>query len=230
MNAGFILVAAGEGRLLGSTLPKALVDLGGRPLIAHSFAALQGAKEFTAAVVVAPRGHRAETLELVSPRCRPGLTLGVVDGGARRQDSVAAGLAALPAGLDLVVIHDAARPFVRVATVARCLAAAAEHGAATVARAATDTIKEVDGRGVVLRTLDRATLRTVQTPQAFRLEVLRQAHERARLNGWEATDDAALVELCGREVWTVPGDPDNLKITTAEDLEWARWRLAAAPR
>ena len=230
MSAGFILVGAGEGRRLGSTLPKALVDLGGRPLVAHSFAALQEVQEFTAAVVVAPSTHRAEILDVVAPLCRPGLPLGVVEGAAQRQDSVAAGLAALPPGLDLVLIHDAARPFVRAATVARCLAAAAEHGAVTVARAATDTIKEVDGRGVVVRTIDRAALRTVQTPQAFRVELLRQAHERARLEGWEATDDATLVELCGREVWTVSGDPDNAKVTTAEDLEWARWHLAAAPR
>jgi 2-C-methyl-D-erythritol 4-phosphate cytidylyltransferase len=225
-----VLVAAGEGRRLGSPIPKAFVDLEGRSLLVRSLEALLAEPRLTTAVVVVPAGYGAEAQRHVDVQLRHGTTIGIAFGGRERQQSVQAGLAQLPDDCDIVLVHDAARPFVRSHTVAACLDAALARGAVTSAVQPTDTVKEVDPDGAVVRTLDRGCLRLVQTPQAFRLGVLRRAHAEAEREGFLATDDAALVERYGSPVWTVPGDADNLKITTRADLDWARWRLRAEPR
>ena len=164
----------------------------------------------------------------------PGAPLQVVAGGATRQASVAAGLAALGAHLDdetTVLVHDAARPFASPALVARVAAAvAAGHGAVVPGLPVTDTVKRVgraDGTGAepVRGTVERADLRAVQTPQGFRLGVLRRAHDEAARHAHDeslaATDDAGLVERLGLDVWVVPGDERAAKITTARDLRVA---------
>lgn len=151
-----------------------------------------------------------------------------VAGGSTRAESVRCGLAAVPADADIVVVHDAARPFAG-AELFDAVIAAVRAGAdgAVPALPVADTIKEVDADGVVLATPDRAHLVAVQTPQAFRAEILRRAHA----GGAEGTDDAALVEAVGGRVVTVPGDPANRKITEPDDLEWARQRVTSgSPR
>ncbi|MGI9053523.1 MAG: 2-C-methyl-D-erythritol 4-phosphate cytidylyltransferase [Ilumatobacteraceae bacterium] len=148
---------------------------------------------------------------------------GGVAGGTTRSESVRAGLAAIPDDADIVCVHDAARPLASARLFDVVIAAVrAGADAAVPAVAVTDTIKLVDGDGVVVETPDRTRLVAVQTPQAFRADVLRRAHAA----GAEGTDDATLVELAGGVVVTVPGEASNRKITTPEDLEWARrWVL-----
>lgn len=142
----------------------------------------------------------------------------VVAGGATRQASVAAALAELSPDVELVAVHDGARPFVSEELISRCLEAAAARGAAVAAVPATDTVKSVDPDGVVVDTLDRGRLWFVQTPQVFRRKLLLSAYESAAQAGVEATDDAALVERLGHEVVVVAGKPDNIKITWPSDV------------
>jgi 2-C-methyl-D-erythritol 4-phosphate cytidylyltransferase len=204
---GIVLVAAGEGRRLGR--PKALLTLAGRSLVeraAEPFEALPDR-------VVVLREVDLESVEL------PGWTR--VAGGARRRDSVAAGLRALRPETKTVLVHDVARPFLPADLLARILAAAADHAAVVPVVPLADTIKEVSADRVVA-TADRARLAAVQTPQAFRVELLRRA---LAASDEDATDDAGLVEALGECVRTVPGDPRNFKITRAADLELARLLL-----
>ncbi len=151
----------------------------------------------------------------------------VAAGGAKRQQSVRAALAEISSGCDLVVIHDAARPFVKPDLIRRCLEAAALHGAAVAAVPATDTVKRVGPDLEVTGTLDRSRLWLVQTPQAFRRELLVEAHEAAAAAGVECTDDASVVERLGHRVQVVPGDRDNVKITWPEDVSRSEQMMAS---
>lgn len=144
----------------------------------------------------------------------------VVAGGETRRASVARALGAV-ADAEVVLVHDGVRPLIRCDLVRRIRAAAAERPVVP-ALPLRDTVKEVDGQGRVVRTLDRGRLRRVQTPQGFPLAVLRRVHRQAEREGWRATDDASLCERAGITVGTVPGDPTNLKVTTPEDLDRAR--------
>jgi 2-C-methyl-D-erythritol 4-phosphate cytidylyltransferase len=209
MEAGVVVVAAGEGRRFGA--PKAFVDLLGAPLLERAAAPFDRFRDRVAVL-------RREDL----PRARlEGWKL--VAGGARRRDSVAAGLAALDARTDVVLVHDAARPLASAALVERLLAAAERHAAVVPALPLADTVKRVRGTTVV-ETLDRASLVAVQTPQAYRVALLRRARAHADT---DATDEAALVEALGEPVVTVPGDPWNVKVTVPADLEVVRALLAA---
>jgi 2-C-methyl-D-erythritol 4-phosphate cytidylyltransferase len=150
-------------------------------------------------------------------RCR----VVVVAGGAERQDSVARALDAVPAAIDVVLVHDAVRPFIDQALVDRVLAAASDAGAAICALPITETVKRVTD-DIVQQTVDRSGLWAVQTPQGFRAELLREAHDKARRAGLLGTDDAMLVERLGHPVRVVRGLPENIKITTPADLRRAR--------
>jgi len=204
-----ILVAAGEGRRFGR--PKAVVELDGRTLLEQAASVFD---DFADRVVVLRR-EDAEDAPLSGWRGVPG--------GRRRRDSVAAGLAALGPGTDVVLVHDAARPLVSRDLVERVLAGARTAAAVVPVIPLTDTVKRVDGERV-LGTPDRDSLVAVQTPQAFKVDVLRRA---LAATDRDATDEAALVEALGETVRTVPGDPRNLKITTPLDLEIARAVLRA---
>ncbi|MBM3140010.1 MAG: 2-C-methyl-D-erythritol 4-phosphate cytidylyltransferase [Chloroflexi bacterium] len=215
-----ILIAAGRSQRMGGA-DKLWAELDGVPLVGWSLRALAAMADVGEVVVVAPAARHAALLALAgeapaSVRC--------VEGGARRQDSVAAGVAAAP-GAAWYLVHDAARPLVTAALARSVLAAARDgSGAAIPAVAPTDTIKRVDGAGRVVETLDRAWLRAVQTPQAFAGELLRRAHAEVHA---DVTDDASMVERLGVAVAVVPGDPRNLKVTTPADLVVARALLAA---
>lgn len=150
----------------------------------------------------------------------------VVAGGATRTESVRLGIQEASPESDLVVVHDGARPLVTPELVARCLAAAAVHGAVVAALPATDTVKQADGEGVVTATLDRSQLWLAQTPQVFRRRLLEAALEAAAAQGASGTDDASLVERLGHPVHLVPGDPDNLKVTWPEDLARAERHMS----
>lgn len=218
-GVGAVIVAAGRSTRLPGRVPKPFRTLGGRWMVEYAVAAFGRCPRVDAtAVVVAPD-------QVPAVRERLGARVAaVVAGGDQRRQSVAAGLAALPEAA-WIVVHDGARPFVSEALIARVLDAAVRTGAATVGLPLTDTVKEVAGDRV-RRTVDRTSLWTVQTPQAFRADLLREAHRRVPTDA-PVTDDAGLVERIGGEVAVVPGDPRNLKVTTADDLERARDQLVA---
>jgi 2-C-methyl-D-erythritol 4-phosphate cytidylyltransferase/2-C-methyl-D-erythritol 2,4-cyclodiphosphate synthase len=223
-----IIAAGGRGQRLGGAQPKQLLAVGGRPVLERSVTAFLVHPSVDALVVALPA-------DLADPP--PAYLLGtpkpltIVAGGPRRQDSVANAFRAIEERADVVVIHDAARPFVSADLIGRTIAAAAETGAALAALPARDTVK----RGklsrpasagseawTVAETLPRETIFLAQTPQAFRRDVLRDALALGEQGG-DATDEAALVERAGRPVRLVDGDAANIKITTPED-----WPLAEA--
>jgi 2-C-methyl-D-erythritol 4-phosphate cytidylyltransferase len=212
-----LIVAAGRGERLGSGRPKALVPLCGRPMLSWSVAALQSVAGVDRIVVALP----ADLLD----QAPPGVT--AVAGGTQRSHSVRAALRACPAG-DPVIVHDAARPLATPQLFEQALGELERHQADAVIAAApvADTIKEVgaDGRTVV-RTLDRARLWAVQTPQVFRRAALERALSAPDDELARATDDAWLVERAGGVVRIVGADPGNLKITTREDLRVAEFLL-----
>jgi 2-C-methyl-D-erythritol 4-phosphate cytidylyltransferase len=200
VTAWAIVVAGGTGSRFGA--PKQFADLGGRPLVAWS---LETAR------------HACDGVVLVVPPdspSNPWAAERVVPGGATRSASVRAGLAAVPDDADIIAVHDAARPLARLALWTAVLGAVkAGADGAIPASAVVDTVKEVGPDGHLV-TLDRSRLVAVQTPQAFRAELLRRAHRA----GSDATDDAALVEAAGGRVMLVEGPPDNLKVTSPSDL------------
>jgi 2-C-methyl-D-erythritol 4-phosphate cytidylyltransferase len=200
-------------------------DVGGRPLLAVTLDAVAAANCFDTVVVVAPQLRWQEIATLAG---RAGLrNVRHVEGGERRQDSVAAALP-LCAGDDVVCVHDAARPLVPPQLFRDVLAAARDSGAATAGIASVDTVKQVEG-GRVITTLPRAGLIATQTPQAFRTDLLVRAHREAVEHGYAGDDDASLVEHIGARVTVVPGDPCNLKVTTPQDLTMVRALLAGHP-
>ena len=206
-----LVVAAGRGERLGTPVPKAFVNLAGRPMLEWSVTALQRVAAVTEIVVALPPGVTA-----------PAGTIGV-PGGSQRSHSVRAALA-ISGPDDVVIVHDAARPLVTTELVVACLAALDGADAAIAATPVTDTIKECeDGR--VVRTLDRGRLWAIQTPQVFRREALERALAQDDGVVAAATDDAALVEALGGTVRIVPAPPENLKVTTALDLRVAELLL-----
>lgn len=219
MSVGLVLVAAGRGTRLGRTTPKAFVEVSGHTVLAHALTGALAVPVVDVVVLVVPP-DRVGSLMAVHDG-DPRVT--VVAGGAERTDSVAAGLAGLDAGCDVVLVHDAARCLTPVAVFDRVIAAVRQGAAGAVpALAPVDTVKTVDRDGVITGTPDRSRLRAVQTPQGFERSVLDAAYR----SGLVATDDAALVEAAGHHVRTVDGDPRAFKITTALDLAVAEVLLA----
>jgi 2-C-methyl-D-erythritol 4-phosphate cytidylyltransferase len=150
----------------------------------------------------------------------------LVAGGPRRQDSVVNGIAAAGRSDGTVMIHDGVRPFVRPSLMAACLEGVKATGACIPTVAATDTLKQVDADGTIVNTLDRRRIQLAQTPQTFSLDLIRRAHHLAQRRSFTATDDASVAEFAGAAVKVVPGDRDNIKITTTSDLPLARAILA----
>jgi len=216
---GVIVPAAGRGERLRGELPKSLAPLDGRPLVQYALETLAGVDEVQTIVVVAPADYLESVREL-TVRARLEKIAAVVPGGADRQASVALGLAVLPPAVQLVLVHDGARPCVSASLIRAVAAAAARDGAATAAVPVEETIKA--GRdGWVARTLDRSELYRIQTPQGFHRALLARAHRDAERTGFHGTDDAALVERLGHPVRLVPGESSNLKVTVPADLEVA---------
>lgn len=201
------------------------MDCAGVPLLEHAVRRAFGAPEVAHVVVVAPASHLAEAGAIASRTGRAS-DVTVVAGGVERTDSVAAGMAALRKDDGIVLVHDAARALAPPALFSRLVhEVRGGHPAVVPGLPVADTIKQVDARGRVVSTPDRASLRAVQTPQAFLREVLEHAHSAAA--GSHATDDAALVERVGGHVRVVDGDPLAFKITTADDLATAERHLRA---
>jgi 2-C-methyl-D-erythritol 4-phosphate cytidylyltransferase/2-C-methyl-D-erythritol 2,4-cyclodiphosphate synthase len=227
-----IVVAAGRGSRAGEGSPKQYRVLAGRSVLARTLEAFGGHPAVTrilCAIHPADRDLYEAAIAELDAASRAKM-LEPVDGGATRQISVAkavATLASAEASDAICLVHDAARPFVGAALISRAISAAQQHGAAIPGLAVTDTVKRVGSDGAVLETLDRGTLRSVQTPQAFHLSRLADAHRRAAAAGQDAfTDDGQLVEWTGAAVHVFDGDGGNVKLTNPRDFEEAERRLA----
>lgn len=214
MSFGVIIAAAGQGKRMGSSEKKQFIHLHDKPVLYHSvqlFKQIPGIKEI---VIVTNREDIARTEEMFLDLA--GIT--VVAGGDERQESVLLGLKALQ-DVQYVLIHDAARPFSTQQLIERVMSKAMETGAAIPAVPVKDTIKIVDRDREVVQTPPRQSLWAVQTPQAFRLSVILEAHQRARKDGFIGTDDSMLMEWLGQKVAVVDGEYTNIKLTTPEDLK-----------
>ncbi len=221
-GVGTILVAAGSSERIGANFPKQFLPLGPDPMF---FLALESVLPHSDEVAIVTLPDFVGTVKAIlrAAGASPHLIFRdtriiPVSGGARRQDSVTRGLAALSDDVDVVLIHDAARPFASPDLTERVIAAAREHGAAVPVISVPDTVKRVRDDAVT-ETLDRNTLGLAQTPQGFRREIIELAYR--ELEGSDVTDDARAVELIGRPVAVIPGEPGNFKVTTPVDLELA---------
>jgi 2-C-methyl-D-erythritol 4-phosphate cytidylyltransferase / 2-C-methyl-D-erythritol 2,4-cyclodiphosphate synthase len=240
MHVVAVVAAGGQGRRLGTPIPKQFLELGGQTLLERSVRALAACARVQEIIVALPAERVSDP-----PSYLLDVRITVVEGGTRRQDSVANAVHAAPPEADIVLIHDAARPFVDVETIDRVIDGAMEAGAAIAALQARDTVKlanvvETSWVGTefgeplpavrlksvpaVKRTLDRETIYLAQTPQGFRRDVLNRVLELGA-QGAEGTDEAALAEQAGCTVLLVDGDSRNIKITTAVDLAFARGLL-----
>ena len=216
-----VIVAAGKGERMGTLLPKPFLAVAGVPLLIHTARSLLRSSLITKLIIVIAPEREDLLRDLLNAHGPFSVPVCPAHGGPERQDSVRLGLAALDPECEIVVIHDAARPFVTTAMIDRSIAAAAEVGGALVAVPTRDTIKRVDENGTVRETVPRQSLWLAQTPQTFRVPLIREAHARALSEGVVATDDAALLERMGGQVKVVLGDPLNFKITTPDDLRLA---------
>lgn len=225
--AAAIIVAAGRGTRLGAP-DKVLLHLAGKPLLWHSVQAAEQASSIVETIVVAGLHTKARIEQLVDASTW-GKVRHVALGGERRQDSVEAGLRLVSSDIAIAAIHDGARPLVTAALFDACVAAATRHGAAIAAVPVTDTLKRA-ADGFVVATIDRERMWAAQTPQAVRMELLRQAFADANERGVEVTDEAGLMEAQGLPVAIVPSTPRNLKVTRPEDVHLAEALLAAEQR
>lgn len=219
-----IVPAAGSGtrmRLASPGLSKQYLPFGTGTVLTTTLHALWQADLLTGLVVVVPEAdvstitHELQALPFAD-------AVQVVAGGATRQESVRCGLEAIPQDAEYVVVHDAVRPLVKGEVLVRVIEAAKVHGAATAGLPITDTVKRADSGGTITETIDRTGLWSIQTPQAFRAELLREAHRVAVAQGAQYTDDAGMVEAIGQPVKVVEGDPRNIKLTLPSDLQLAQ--------
>lgn len=216
--AAALIVAAGSGLRLGAAVPKALVPVGGRPMYEWSLAACLSAKRIDRVVIAVPPGGGADFGDVEAE---------LVDGGASRSESVAAGLEKVTS--DLVLVHDAARPLVTPALIDAAVEALERDPASDAvitAAPVSDTIKRVGPEGTVTETLDRSELRSIQTPQVFRTQALRRAIATGDIEN--ATDDAFLIESAGGRVTVLDSPVTNIKVTVPSDIELATLLLGAA--
>ncbi len=212
---------------MGGTVPKQFLTLGSQPLLVHTLRVLEASPAIHEIILAVPATEREYCLnQVVVPHGFKKVSK-IVSGGEHRQDSVRHALAEVDRETEIVLVHDAVRPFLTERMVQDVIEQAAKHGAAIVAIPMRDTVKEMGADGAVARTVDRRHLWLAQTPQAFRRDWLEEAHRKAQLEGIQATDDAHLVELLGRRVVVVEGSGENIKVTRPEDMIIGEAILAA---
>ena len=227
MRVNAIVLSAGQGTRMRAHVSKVLLDVGAKPLILHTLERFERAREVSRVVLVVAEGELSHYRQLLRSRFTGNkLQVTLCPGGTRRQDSVKAGLSALDADCQLVLIHDGARPFVSPDLIDLCVNESSLGHSVCVAVPARNTIKRV-AEGLVEETIPRSQLWEVQTPQAFSLSTIRAAYELADRDGLEATDDASLVEFLGRPVRVLEGSSANIKVTYPEDLIFAEALIAA---
>ncbi|CAM3937507.1 2-C-methyl-D-erythritol 4-phosphate cytidylyltransferase [Mesobacillus zeae] len=218
MDYVVIIPAAGQGKRMGAGKNKLLLTLEGIPVLIHTLRVFEADEACTGVILTIHPDDEQSFKELLG---RYGITkiAALVHGGRERQDSVFNGLKAAPAS-EVILVHDAARPFIKKNTIRMLAEAALLDGAAIAAVPVKDTIKKAENLHVT-ETVERSSLWAVQTPQAFRVSVLREAHEQAEKDHFTGTDDSSLVERLGHKVAIIEGDYDNIKLTTPEDLYFA---------
>lgn len=218
MKTVAIIPAGGTGERMGGALPKQYLALAGTPILVHTLRIFQDSPFIDEIVVAVPKGDVTDVRKnIVEPY---GLTKvsSIIGGGRQRQDSVRNALHSVSGEAEIIVVHDGVRPLVTGALIEKVVRMAGELGAVVVGVEINDTVKRVNAEGKIAQTMPRDSLRLSQTPQAFRREVLVEAYRRAYEDGFYGTDDALLVEKMGVSVWMVPGDRNNIKVTTEEDL------------
>jgi len=203
---------------MGGSVPKQFLSIGGEPLIVQSLRVLQAAPVIDQIILAVPSADIEYCENEIVARHRFTKVVKVVAGGAERQDSVRYALAQVPSDTEIVLIHDAVRPFLTRRMIDEVVAAARKGGAAIVALPMRDTVKHVRIDGRIERTVDRAPLWLAQTPQAFRRDWIEAAHRNGHTEGVRATDDAFLVEWLGYSVSVVEGSGENIKVTRPEDM------------
>jgi 2-C-methyl-D-erythritol 4-phosphate cytidylyltransferase len=230
-RVGVIIPAAGRGSRIGTSTPKQFLELDGKPIFIHTFERFQSLSFFDTIIVATDDEHREMVGAMIEPY-RSQTAGGMMNyesvvGGEQRQDSVWACLQTLSGHNppDIVLVHDAVRPFVERDLILEVTHAAIRYGASIPATLPKDTIKFVNGDGFIRSTLERKTLVTVQTPQGFHFRILYHAYDKAFEHKYYGTDDAELVEQCGVKIKIVEGSYRNIKITTSEDLAIARQLL-----
>jgi len=211
-----IIAAGGRGTRLCSDKPKQFLTVNEMPILAHTLLTFSKCTNISEIILTAPEGFKKVTEDIVDAYDIKGVT-GVVTGGADRQETVYLALKAIDSA-DIVVIHDAVRPFVTADLIEHSISAAKIHGACTLGVPVKDTIKVCGKDGLVLSTPERKTLWQIQTPQAFLYRVIKEAHDYAHADGYCTTDDTGLVEHIGLPVKVIMGSYANVKITTQEDL------------
>jgi len=223
-----IIVAAGKGTRMGANVDKLWLEVAGRPVVAHTWRQFNDAADLDEIILVVRDGMQPHFAELAQ-KYHFQKSFRLVIGGVERQDSVWNGLSAVSPKTDIVAIQDAARPCTTAQLIADTIQAARETGAAVAAQPVTDTIKETADGKIISRTVDRSKLWSVQTPQTFRLEVIRRAISAARTKNLILTDDTAACELIGQPVRLVKATAPNPKVTVPADLPFIESLLRATP-
>lgn len=215
---------------MGGAVPKQFLMLGGLPILVHSLRALEHCSAVTDILLAVPPADRRYCLTEIVEKHGFHKVRKIVAGGGQRQDSVRHGLQEVDPEVEIVLVHDAVRPFLTDAMIRGVIEAAARHGAAIVAVPMRDTVKRAGPDQFVEETLDRGRLWMAQTPQGFHKALLQEAHRKAQLEGYHGTDDAQLVERIGHQVAIVEGNGENIKITRPEDLVIGEAILAGRAR
>jgi 2-C-methyl-D-erythritol 4-phosphate cytidylyltransferase len=215
-----IIVAGGQGTRIKGVLPKQFLMLGDKPIAAHAIEKFENCKLIDEIILVVPEEYLGYSTQRVIDRFGFRKADKIVPGGENRQESVYAGLKACPSGTALVAIHDAVRPLISPDKITASIELCTEKKAVVLAVPPKDTVKRGEN-GLIVTTLDRDKLWLIQTPQVFEYGLIREAHEKAREEGYVGTDDSVLVERLGKDVVILEGDYANIKITTEEDLALA---------
>jgi 2-C-methyl-D-erythritol 4-phosphate cytidylyltransferase len=223
-----IIVAAGQGLRMQNPLRKQYLRLAELPILAHTLTIIDDCDPVDYISLVIPPEDMDFCRNNILAPIKPTHPVELIAGGTRRQDSVYKGLQQIAPDCDVVVIHDGVRPFVVPDQFTACINGARDHGACILGIPAYDTLKQVDKFENIVDTVARDAIWLAQTPQAFRYDLIKKAHEQARMDGYLGTDDASLVERLGEAVKILRGSRNNLKITTEEDLKIARALLEKA--
>jgi len=216
-----LIVAAGQGRRMGSARRKQYLPLSGRPILTRTLQAFDMCSRVQQIIVVVPPSEIGFCESEIVPAAGLDKKVKLIAGGNRRQDSVFNGLESIGEQAGVVLIHDGVRPLVSAALIDACIQGAEQWGACIPVLSSVETPKLINKRGIVAQTVPRDQLGLAQTPQAFQLALIRQAHAEAKRRGFEATDDASLAEAAGIDVHVISGLRENIKITTPEDLALA---------
>ncbi|MCD5390542.1 2-C-methyl-D-erythritol 4-phosphate cytidylyltransferase [candidate division NPL-UPA2 bacterium] len=218
MKVTAIVPAAGRGMRMREDISKQYLPLAGKPILAHTLLAIEHCPAIDEIILAVRESDIAYCQEEVVKKFTLKKVKEIIAGGERRQDSVYQALKRMGPNCDLVLIHDSVRPFITEEIILRTIKETKLHGAVATAVPLTDTIKQGDGGGFVKKTLSRDELWSIQTPQGFKYSLIQKACSQAHEDGFYGTDDAGLVERIGHPVKMIEGSPENIKITTPEDL------------